>query len=227
MSKEFKPIFDVQRSDLKRLIPSPTRSSEDHRESKEESIEEIKAVLGSLQEEVTALRAERDTLKRSLDEKEKEISQLKEKLALLGKKDTLISEIYTKMLEGLEETRQSVKKDFLEIGKRVIKEFLMTDLVPKDEIVTRILNQVFEKSLDLKGTVKVFLSPSDVERVYNLIGELRERLSEKVDIEIEADESLQEGEVRIETPKFMIERKHDEIIEEIFREVVKDVLEGG
>ncbi len=227
MSKEFRPIFEVQRSDLKRLIPSPAQSSEDHREIKEESVEELKALLKSLQEEVTALRTERDALKRTLQEKEKEISQLKEKMDLLGKKDTLVSEIYTKLLAGLEETRESVKKDFLEIGKRVIKEFLMTDLVPKDEIVTRILNQVFEKSLDLKGTVKIFLSPSDVERVYDLIGELRERLSEKVDIEIESDESLMEGEVRIETPKFMIERKHDEIIEEIFREVVKDVLEGG
>ncbi len=227
MSKDFRPIFDVQKADIRKLIPSTDQKDSEKKESKEESVEGLRKAINSLQEEVSALRAEREMLKRTLQDKEEELSRLKEKMDLLGRKDHLLSEVYTKILEGLEEARESVKKDFLEIGKRVIKEFLMTDLVPKEEIVTRILNQVFEKSLDLRGTVKILLSPSDVERVYDLIGDLRERLSEKVDIEIEADQSLREGEVRIETPKFMIERKHDEIIEEIFREVIKDVLEGG
>jgi len=227
MSKEFRPIFDVRKSELKPLIEAPANQGQDHRTQPQESLEELKAYIRDLEERLKALSQERDRLERDLKEKEREIYQLKEKTALLGKKEALLTEIYAKIQEGIENTRESITKDFVEIGKKVIKEFVMTDLLPKEEVVVKILKQVFEKSLDLRGTVKILLNPSDVERVYDLIGELRERLSDKVDIEIESDEGLREGEVRIETPKFLIERKHEEILEEIFREVVKDVLEGG
>jgi len=103
----------------------------------------------------------------------------------------------------------------------------MTDVLPKEEVITKVLEEVFTRVADLKGSVKVYLNPQNVDGAYELTGAFSDKISGRIEIEILADSSLREGEVVIETPKFVIERKHDEILEEIFREVLKRVLEGS
>ncbi len=134
-----------------------------------------------------------------------------------------------KRLEEKSKTEERLKElqEELETLREVIKEFLLSDVVPKEDLVTKILEEVFERSFDLKGSVKVVLSPSDIDRAFDFIAGLKEQLGGKVDIEVIKDKSLKAGEIRIETPKFVIERKHEEIMEEIFREVLGHALEGS
>ncbi|MDQ7082633.1 MAG: hypothetical protein Q9N34_06540 [Aquificota bacterium] len=66
-----------------------------------------------------------------------------------------------------------------------------------------------------------------MDRVLDLTADLKAKIGDRVEIEVSSDPGLAEGEVRIETPKFIIERRHGEILEEVFREVIKHVLERG
>ncbi len=227
MSKEFKPIFERERDQIRTFAVNGDTDDKKPTPEKGEDPSLLKKKIEELEGERERLLGELSYLKEELLKKEEEIKRVIEEKNSQKITGELVQKLSVSFEIGLKDAREQIKKDWIDLAKKVIKEFLLTDLVPKEELVTKILEQVFEKTFDLKGSVRVHLNPSDVDRVYDFIAELKEKLSEKVEVEIETDETLREGEIRIETPKFVIERKHEEIIEEIFREAVKDVLEGG
>ncbi len=226
MSEKFRPLFGVEtvgtrgfKDDFQRLLEEKN-SLERELKVLEERLKEIEGENRQLLEEVRKLREE-------LNQKNSRIEELVSELVDARLKKALAERLTANIEKALKNAKEELRGDFIELSKEVIKEFLMTDVIPKEEIVTRILEEVFEGSFDFKGNVKVFLNPSDMDRVFEFIAGIREKLGEKIDIEVLADERLQPGELRIETPKFIIERKHAEIIEEVIGEVLKRVFEGS
>ncbi len=228
MSKEFRPIFAV--SGPVKQIPSfkdDLQKLAEERRRLEKELSRAHSELESLRMEKTQLERELEKLRQTLSLREEELRKVSETLKSVESSRKLAEELAEKITSQLRGVRESLKNDFVHIAMEVLREFLMTDVVPKEEVITKILEEVFTKAVDLRGSVKVHLNPQDVDRAYEFIGSLSDRLSGRVEVEIVADSSLSEGEVRVETPRFIIERKHDEILEEIFREVLKRVLEGG
>ena len=220
MSKEFKPLIVLNGQ-------GPGVDPVNVSYGSEESASDLRNRMRELRRENESLKEELEKALQMLSRKEEEIKELKDALAGAKVSGELVSRLITHIDESLKECRSDLISTSLSTAQRVIREFLLSDIIPKEDIATKILQQTFEKLTDIKGSVKIYLNPSDLERAYNFIGELKESLAQKVEIHIEADPSIREGEVRIETPKFVIERKHEEIIEETFREVIKDVLEGS
>ncbi|GEM_PF-2017118 len=228
MSKEFRPIFRVGnptsqiaefRSDIQKLTEERNRLER-----------ELSGLLKRLQElegENTGLREEIKNLRERLQEKEEELERVSKNLADRENVRRMAEELADKVTQQLRGLKDSLRNDFVHIAREVIREFLMTDVLPKEEVVTKVLEEVFTRVTDLKGSVKVYLNPQNVDGAYEFTGAFNDKISGRIEIEILTDSSLREGEVVIETPKFVIERKHDEILEEIFREVLKRVLEGS
>lgn len=221
MSKEFKPLLDST---------DPVDPGTSFREELQRLIEErdrFKARLSELERERERLLEEVRRLKEELGEREERLKGALEEIRAHKLQRELLQEVVGSLEERLERFKEELKGDFLELSKRMIREFLLSEAVPKEELVIRILGEVFDEVVDLKGSVKVFLNPSDIERALEFIGGIRERLRDKVDIDILGSEDLRRGELRVETAKFVIERKHEEIIEEVFRGVLKDAFERG
>ena len=216
MSK-FKPIFE--------------KKQEKPKEDSSQRIAEQKKILegevSRLRSENSSLKDEVERLRKALQEKEKEIEGLRGELERSKTLERLFGELRSSIGEALKKVKEDLKEDFVKLSKEVIREFLMTDLVPKEAVVTTVLEEVFEKMADVRGRTTVYLSPKDVDMALDTLGEIREKIGDRVEIEVVSDPGLEKGEVRVETPKFVIERRHDEVFEEVFREVMRRVSERG
>lgn len=233
MSKRFRPIFATEkgseetfRDEIQSLLDEKRRLEERVR-GLEEEVKVLKEKNVSLQEEVGRLKGE-------LAVREKELNSLKEEIRSREALSKVVEALKDSVEQRIGNLKEDLKEEFLSLAKEVIREFLMTDVIPKEAVVTTVLEEVFKTVADVRGRVTVFLSPKDLDRVFDLLADLKERIGDRVEVEISSDPSLKEGEVRIETPKFIIERRNDEILEEVFREVLrhafergKDIREGG
>jgi len=227
MSENFRPLFGLETPQGSESFKDEIHKLLEEKRSLEEELRRLEEKLRSMEEENHTLLEEVKSLREELVEKSSRIEELVSELVDARLKKSIAERLTLRIQEELKKTREELKEDFLRLSREIIKEFLMTDVIPKEDIVTKILGEVFESSLDLKGSVKVFLNPVDMEKVFDFIANIREKLSDKVDIEVLGDEKLQPGELRIETPKFVIERKHSEIIEEVMKEVLRRVPKGS
>ncbi|NPA40847.1 MAG: hypothetical protein GXO18_01030 [Aquificae bacterium] len=228
MSKEFKPLFGIEKvqeeeektfqEDLNRILKEKNRL--------ENLVKTLEEELKTLQQEKKKLLEERNTLRIRLEEMEGEISKLKHSLQENKVQEEIIHKLAQNIKGEVDKVKEEVREEFIQLSKVVLKEFLMTDFLPKEELISKVLEGIFERGIDLKGELKVFVNPSQVEGVFEFIAGLGERMEDKFNIEVVGDETLKVGEVRVESPKFVIERLNEEAIEEIFREVVRNALEG-
>ena len=228
MSKEFRPIFgSAEPGGLSTGFKDEVQKLREEKERAKTRISELEEKLSLLERENQELLEEVRKLREELKEREGRLEKALEELRAYELKKDVAQEVVKGVEERLGKVKEDLRGEILELSKEMIKEFLLTDAVPKEELVTRILNDVFDRVVDLKGSVKVVLNPSDMDKVFEFIAGIRERLGDKVDIEVVGNDELRPGELKIETPKFVIERKHDEILEEVFREALKNALERG
>ncbi len=226
MSKDFRPIFRIEPSQEGDFRGETQKLLEEKR-LLEERLDLLERELRAERERRASLSSEVESLKKELEEKEAKIQSLLSELLDAKLKKVLAQKLLSEVEEGLKKAKEELKGEFINFSKEVIKEFLLTDAVPKEELITRLLEEVFERSFELKGEVKLFLNPKDMERAFEFVASVKEKLKDKIEIEVIRDESLEVGEVRVETPKFVIERKHPEIVEEIVQEVLKNEDEGS
>lgn len=224
MYKKFRPIFGAKEETT---LQDRTREILEERKRLEERIRELEREVEILTDRNRELEEKLRELEDEIGRKEQELKSLRERVSSAKTNSELAEALARSIENALNRVKEDLKEDFLSLAKLVIREFLMTDIIPKEGVVTKILEEVFERIEDIRGRVAVYLSPKDIDRVLDLTADLKARLGEKVEMEISADTDLAEGEVRVETPKFIIERRHDEILEEVFREVVRHVLERG
>ncbi len=233
MSKRFRPIFGIG-SKTEEAFKDDTKRILEEKRSLEERLKRLQADMEALKEENTSLKEDLAKARQDLESKEAEVQKLKDELSKRETVEKIVQELSRSLDEILKKAKEDLREDFVRLTKEVIREFLMTDVIPKEMVVTTILEEVFGRVADLRGRITVYLSPKDVDRAFDTLGEIRDKLGDRVEIEVSSDPTLLEGEVKIETPKFVIERKHEEILEEIFREVIrralerdKDIREGG
>ena len=215
MSKKFRPLFSVEgketlREDVSRAVINQLRRE----------VEALSKENATLKEEIERLRAE-------IEERNSEMRSLREEVRREETQRRVMEEFRRVFEDRRERLKGELREEFLGIARAVIEEFLMSDVIPKGDVVMRVLEEVFEKVTDLKGKIGVFLNPRDVERVRDLLDRVRREMGGKVEIEVVTDSTLSEGEVRVETPRFVIERKNREALEEIFGEVMRRVSQRG
>ena len=220
MSKKFKPLGVIHTNNS----PAPENTSIPKRQNVISNVRMLEEKIKELNKEKEMLLQEIESLKDVISLKEKELEVFKEKLRNTSISEKMVDELATKFSKNITNLKDSLKEDFIKISRNIIKTFILSDIIPKEDIVIKILEDVFSNVSEIKGSVKVFLSPSDIDRAYSIIGPIKEKLSEHVDIEILPDESLSEGELRVDTPKLLVERKNNEILDEIFKEVIKNAL---
>ncbi len=239
MSDDFRPLFIFENKENTKKIK---KASLDSRKILQEELNKFKSLVSRLEEEkkqaqdriaileeeLRRLREENERLLKEIEELKREIlkrdRKIEELLELIKTKETFES-FMSQLINTIENSgkgiKEELKNDFLHITQEIIKEFLLSDFVPKENVVKKILEEVFEKSVDIKGSVKVFLNPHDFSRLKDYIESLKEKLKDKIEIEFVQDSGLKEGEIKIDTPKYIIERKHEEVFEEVFKEVIE------
>ncbi len=232
MSKKFRPLFPIDSSEAKEREESNSFNETlnnilREKAQVEKELEAVKKQLTLLRKEKEELLARINQMESDLRGREEEIDKLRKALQNAKVEERLTHELCSKLTLDVHSLRTELLEDTLDISKKVLKDFLMTDILPREELITKVLEDIFEESIRLKGNVKIFVNPVHIDTVFNLIGELKAKADSELEIEVVGDESLRVGEVRVESPRFVIERLNDEAIEEIFREVLKSALEGS
>ncbi len=222
MSKEeFKPLHHLH--DLETGHKLQTTQSKEIEENASDPCKELylrwQVERERLEEEVKSLKSQLESLEREkarlLEEKEGAL------MALEGKKavEMLLETISERLLEKLKESEKSMQEEVIKLVFRLLKMLLLTDLIPKEDLVLRILSKVLESGVELKGQVVLYLNPKDSHKISSHIESLKERLGDRVQLSLTVKEDLREGEVLIETPKFWIERRYEDIIADLIEDL--------
>lgn len=174
---------------------------QEEREKLEEEIKSLRSQLENLDRERAKLLEEREAVLRDLDEK-KAVEKLIETLS-------------ERLIEALKEVKTSIREEVTELALMLVKSLILTDHIPKEDLVLRLLSKVLEFGVELKGQVVIYLNPKDFHRISPYTGNLKERLGGGVQLSLVVKGDLREGEILIETPKLWIERRYEDIIEDL------------
>ncbi len=245
MYKEFKPLFVLEKeeeSEVQEEKDTPQESPEKELlVQKEEEISKLKEELQTLQLKIKELENEREQLGGRLksleEEREKLIQQVNE---LSSEVESLRAELESRelakdvaqkvsqeILKGLEASLDRLRREFLDFLEIVLKEFLLSDEFPISETAEIVIKEAFEELSQLRGSVKIYVSPQDYDRIGGFILELRASLGDRIDITYQEDKNLKKGEVVIDTPRFVVERVHEEQLQEVISRAIRDVFKGS
>lgn len=83
----------------------------------------------------------------------------------------------------------------------------------------RALSKVFESGIDLKGQINLYLNPKDFQRINPYLEKLKERTEGLFYINPVVREELNEGEFLIETQKLWIERKYEDLLQDLIEDM--------
>ena len=97
----------------------------------------------------------------------------------------------------------------------VLAEILKEEKIFKEENIKNFFRSIFEDKIFL-GELTIKASPQDVGLIKEILKE-----NPKIIFDIKEDPSLKRGEFEIETPKFFVERKYEEIIPPRIRELIQ------
>ncbi|WPM33028.1 FliH/SctL family protein [Hydrogenobacter sp. T-2] len=182
---------------------------QEEREKLEEEIKSLRSQLESLDRERAKLLEERETLLRDLDEKRAV--------------EKLIETLSERLMETFKEVKTDIREEVIELTLGLVKRLILTDLMPKEDLVLRVLSKVLESGVELKGQVVIYLSPKDFQRISPYLEDLKQRLGDGVQLSLTVKEELKEGELLIETPKLWLERRYEDIIADL----LEDLKNGG
>ncbi len=229
MYRVFKPIQPIEVSEEKEEktqhhIQEPEHT-DDARETFEKEgfmrrIQELEKEAESLKEQGYALSRERDELKAKLEEVS---HRLEEELRRKEFLSSIVEALKDSIKSALEEKKFNVITELLDILKKALEVMLDSPYFPHQEALVKAFSKVFEMGIDIKGEVSVRVSPTDFELVSGLFRSIVEELGDKLDLQISEDKGLRAGEFVIESPKFWIERKREEVIEDALMKVLGGV----
>ncbi len=232
MYRDFKPIQPINEPDDyaqsiekdEKLLLSVLQSEKDtllkRLQSLESDLVKLKSSIANLTEEKNALLKEVDTLKA---ENEKLAKELRDALNERDKLFSLIKELENKFFNAVKEIKLNALLEMLDFIKKVLGEIVDSSYFPHEETIIRAISKVFETNLDIKGSIKIKVNPNDFGLFNRFFANLSEALKKEISTEIIQDSTLSPGEFVIETPKFWIERKKDEVIEDAIRKALNDV----
>ena len=176
--------------------------------------EEKRHLLSQLE----ALRGENQRLQQTAQNLQRELENL------LRQREEL-QKLVTRLSEEVEKKVNRQREEFLEIlvqlVVKVVGELLRRDSLWDGETLKGLFGEIFSEKL-FRGEITVRANPEDVPI-------LKELLSQRGDIvfDIVPDPSLGRGELEVETEDFFVERRIDQLAEEIASTLLKELVEKG
>lgn len=222
MSKdEFKPLFHYieppQKKEVGKVIiehqtkPDPCQELESRYiqevEKMKKEIEELKLRSHGLEEEKNRLEQDRNRL----------VVEIQQRQSF----ENLIQSLSANLLSSISAAKSDLKKDVIELAMKTAKKILMTDYCPKQDVLSKALSKLLESGIELRGEVNLYLSPNDYQIMDLYSNRLKESLGEALVLNLIVKNDLVEGEFIIETQKLWIERRYEDLLEDI-EEVLRD-----
>ncbi|RMH07780.1 MAG: hypothetical protein D6699_01235 [Aquificota bacterium] len=214
---KFKPFHELHSfaEDDREKSPKVQEKVEDCRDFLQRAEGEIQALrenLKALEEEIALHKRQNQELLKEKETLLKEIEELKRKQE---EQDTLVR-IFDELFRRLEALKEGIKQDILNMSVDLVKKLLSLEALPKEEGLLKALSQALERGLVLGGSCDIHMNPEDKERLEDTIRELFQRAG-VFSLNLIADKGLKRGEFILETPKLYVERKYEELLEDLLR----------
>jgi flagellar biosynthesis/type III secretory pathway protein FliH len=144
-----------------------------------------------------------------------ENEDLRQQLELLN---ITCQKLEDKVGKTFEQQKEKILSLLLSVLAEALKIFLKKEEVFDEETLKRIFKEIFSEKI-FTGEITVKGNPKDIEL-------LREILSkkEKTLFDLIPDPNLHRGEIEVETEKFFVERKTDELVEELVEKLFREYL---
>lgn len=199
---------------------------------KEEKLQEIKREpdckevelhyqerLEALAKELEGLRLREKELQEEKEELLKERERLLKELSERDREERTIEAIGISLKGLFEDTKAKLREDIVSTALELSKRLLLTDHLPKEGVLIRALSKVFERGIELRGQVNLYLSPADFQKLGAYLENLKNKLGDNFNLNLLTKEELMEGEFLMETPKLWIERRYEDILQDIWGEM--------
>jgi len=233
---------------LEFLKKRKTEKGKDEKELLKEEIEELRKLNEELNRELQQLKFSLTSYQKRFEEEKKHLLQKLESLTLekqqleaqllkLQKlyeeekeKNTRFEEFLKSLSEHLNKNLQKLENTFARISAEVLTEtlkgILSKEKIHREEDLKRIFSSILREKI-FSGEISIRANPQDIPLFEELLKDKDIKLFELV-----PDPKLSRGEFEIETDKFFVERKYDQLVEEFVEELLREKLkevhsEGG
>ena len=173
--------------------------------------EEKKHLIQNLEKfsaEKEQLKKESDYFKALYEEEKRKKEELEQFLSNLSRQLNL----------SIQELEEKFSKVAAEVLIKTVKAILQAEIIPKEEEVKSVFGQLLkEKILDNEILLKV--NPEDIPTIEEILS-----MKNLKGFEIVPDKSLKRGEFEIETDKFFIERRYEQLVEEFVKEILREEI---
>lgn len=178
-----------------------------------------KGKLENLVEEINQLKAKIESIETEKEEILKNNMKLIKELKRKENIEILINSIHNKLLEVFVDVKEKLKYELMDIILDVLKKILITDTLPKEEAIVKALSFAFESGIELKGEINLYVNPEDFKFVGEYIEKLRQKLSSPLQLNLLTKKELGKGEFIMETEKLWIERRYEDLLLDILRNI--------
>lgn len=214
--RRFKPLFhmemeeeDNQKEQVEIEQDNPCNEVEN---TYRIELERVREEITRLKSHIEALEGERSEL---LKEKETLRSLLEERKHTEG----LLSNLTEEIVNSIGRVKESLKESLLDMVMELTKKLVLSTAIPKEDTLRKALSKLLESNIELKGQLILHLSPKDANRVESFLKSLEEKSGGSLELSIIREENLSEGEFILETPKLWIERKYEDLLEDLMEEL--------
>ena len=227
LRKKHRSPLEEKEEEIRQLRKEIEELKKQNRELRK-TVESIKFALGSqirrLEEEKKHLLEQLGNLKAENEQLKEELTEAKKQLEEFQKERESFLKLTEQLREKINQNLESLKHEMLNLWEKVtletLKELLNTDKFQNEETLKRLFTEIFADKLFL-GELEVKANPEDV----SLLKDILEN-KEGIIYNIKADPSLRRGELEIETDKFFIERRYNELIPQIIRETIEKLFQN-
>lgn len=164
-------------------------------------IEELKLRVEGLEKEKEELLKDKEDLNLRLMKREEE--------------DQLLKSISDNLMQALKEALLHLRQETIKLAVDLTKRLLLIQDIPKEHVTLQALSKVFDAGIELKGQINLYLNPQDFQRLVPYLERLKENMSESLQINPMIKRDLKEGEFLVETPKIWIERRYEDILQDL------------
>ena len=165
-----------------------------------------------LLEKIEALQRQNAQLQNLVNNLEAELKRLQSELELAK---GFAQNLKTQLEKALDEQRRRILELTLKVLTETVKKLLLTEKIQNEETLKGVFKELFSEKFFI-GELTVRVNPQDVPLIEEVLKDKK-----RTTVEIIPDPNLQRGEIEVETDKFFIERKYDELVEEFVTELLQ------